>query len=85
MRIFISTIYVILFFGYAALVNYGVIRFDWNFTNWLQLGDLGLPKLMLSIEPIVTGIFISVSVSVCVAYQCSKLCTWLAKNFDCLR
>ncbi|HIF5791461.1 hypothetical protein ABRZ80_20580 [Vibrio vulnificus] len=80
-----NTTYGLLFLGYVALLYYGVIQFDWNLTNWFNLRDLDYPEPILNIEPIVTGLFISLNMSICVAYQCSKLFAWLANNFNCLR
>ncbi|EKA5635985.1 hypothetical protein OKZ62_001889 [Vibrio navarrensis] len=80
-----NTIYGIFFLGYVALLYYGVTQFDWNLTNWLNLRDFGLPEPILNIEKIITGLFISITFSICVAYQCSHSFALLAKKFNCLR
>lgn len=85
MRNFRNAFYVFCFLGYAALIYNGVTQIDWNFTNWLNLRGLGFPEQILNIEPIITGLFISVTLSVCVAYQCSNLFSWLAKKYNFLR
>ncbi len=85
MRNFRNAIYVICFLGYTALIYNGITQFDWNLTNWFNLRGLGVSEQILNIEPIVTGMFISITLSVCVAYQCSILFFWLAKKYNCLR